>query len=132
MTLGAFLIGMLLSASDYRYQIEATIAPFKDTLMSLFFIAVGMVASACVRAQVSAAVVAFVILLTLTIVGHPAILPSSAVDWFSKSLRYISWDAHFRTFWEGKIDTRDILYFLFTNVFCVFLTTVVVTVRRWR
>ena len=42
MTLGAFLIGMLLSGSDYRYQIEATIAPFKDTLMGLFFIAVGM------------------------------------------------------------------------------------------
>ena len=42
MTLGAFLIGMLLSASDYRYQIEATIAPFKDTFMGLFFIAVGM------------------------------------------------------------------------------------------
>jgi glutathione-regulated potassium-efflux system protein KefB len=33
---------MLLSASDFRYQIEATIAPFKSTLMGLFFIAVGM------------------------------------------------------------------------------------------
>jgi len=33
---------MLLSASDYRYQIEATVAPFKGTLMGLFFIAVGM------------------------------------------------------------------------------------------
>ena len=42
MTLGAFLIGMLLSASDYRYQIEAIVAPFKGTLMGLFFIAVGM------------------------------------------------------------------------------------------
>ena len=42
MTLGAFLIGMLLAASDYRYQVEASIAPFKDTLMGLFFIAVGM------------------------------------------------------------------------------------------
>jgi glutathione-regulated potassium-efflux system protein KefB len=42
MTLGAFLMGMLLSASDYRYQIEATVAPFKGTLMGLFFIAVGM------------------------------------------------------------------------------------------
>jgi len=42
MTLGAFLMGMVVSASDYRYQIEATIAPFKDTLMGLFFIAVGM------------------------------------------------------------------------------------------
>jgi glutathione-regulated potassium-efflux system protein KefB len=42
MTLGAFIMGMLLSASDYRYQIEAIVAPFKVTLMGLFFIAVGM------------------------------------------------------------------------------------------
>ena len=42
MTLGAFLLGMLLSASDLRFQIEATVAPFKQVLMGLFFIAVGM------------------------------------------------------------------------------------------
>ena len=42
MTLGAFLLGMLLSASDFRYQIEATVAPYRATLMGLFFIAVGM------------------------------------------------------------------------------------------
>lgn len=42
MTLGAFIMGMLLSASDYRYQIEAIVAPFKGSLMGLFFIAVGM------------------------------------------------------------------------------------------
>ena len=42
MTLGAFLLGMLLSGSDFRYQIEATVGPFKQVLMGLFFIAVGM------------------------------------------------------------------------------------------
>jgi len=42
MTLGAFLMGMLLSASEYRYQIEAIVSPFRGTLMGLFFIAVGM------------------------------------------------------------------------------------------
>ena len=42
MTLATFVMGMLLSASDYRYQVEATIAPFKDALMGLFFLAVGM------------------------------------------------------------------------------------------
>ncbi len=42
MTLGAFLLGMLLSGSELRFQIEATVAPFKQTLMGLFFIAVGM------------------------------------------------------------------------------------------
>jgi voltage-gated potassium channel Kch len=33
---------MLFSASDYRFQIASTIAPFKGTLMALFFISVGM------------------------------------------------------------------------------------------
>lgn len=42
MTLGAFIMGMLLSATDYRFQIESIVAPFKGTLMGLFFIAVGM------------------------------------------------------------------------------------------
>lgn len=42
MTLGAFLLGMLLSGSEFRYQVEATIAPFKKALMALFFLAVGM------------------------------------------------------------------------------------------
>lgn len=42
MTLGAFLLGMLLSGSAFRYQVEATIAPFKKALMALFFLAVGM------------------------------------------------------------------------------------------
>jgi glutathione-regulated potassium-efflux system ancillary protein KefC len=42
MTLGAFLLGVLLSVSDLRYQIETSIAPIKEILMGLFFIAVGM------------------------------------------------------------------------------------------
>ena len=42
MTLGAFVLGMMLSASDLRYQIEASVDLFKQTLMGLFFIAVGM------------------------------------------------------------------------------------------
>lgn len=42
MTLGAFLLGMLLSGSDFRFQVEAIVSPFKTILMGLFFIAVGM------------------------------------------------------------------------------------------
>ena len=40
--LGAFLMGMLLSASVFRHQIEAIVEPFKGLLLSLFFISVGM------------------------------------------------------------------------------------------
>ena len=42
MALGAFLMGMMLSASDYRHQAEASIEPFKGVLIGLFFISVGM------------------------------------------------------------------------------------------
>ena len=42
MALGAFLMGMMLSASDYRHQIEASVEPFKGVLIGLFFISVGM------------------------------------------------------------------------------------------
>lgn len=42
MALGAFVMGMLLSGSSYRLQIEAFIEPYKGLLMSLFFVAVGM------------------------------------------------------------------------------------------
>ena len=42
MALGAFLMGMLLSGSRYRYQIQAHVEPYKGLLMSLFFVAVGM------------------------------------------------------------------------------------------
>ena len=40
-TLGAFLAGVLLSETKYRYQIEADIAPFRGVLLGLFFVTVG-------------------------------------------------------------------------------------------
>ena len=42
MALGAFLAGMLLAETEYRHQIEAVIRPFRELLLGLFFITVGM------------------------------------------------------------------------------------------
>ncbi len=42
MALGAFLAGMMLGESQFRHQIEADIRPFRDLLLGLFFISVGM------------------------------------------------------------------------------------------
>lgn len=42
MALGAFMAGMLISETPYRYQVEEGIAPFRDILLGLFFITVGM------------------------------------------------------------------------------------------
>jgi monovalent cation:proton antiporter-2 (CPA2) family protein len=40
--LGAFLAGLLLSESEYRHQLEVDVEPFKDLLLGLFFMTVGM------------------------------------------------------------------------------------------
>lgn len=39
---GAFLTGMLISETEYRYQVSADIKPFQDVLLGVFFVAMGM------------------------------------------------------------------------------------------
>ena len=42
LALGAFLAGMLIAETQYRYQVEEDIRPFRDVLLGLFFVTVGM------------------------------------------------------------------------------------------
>nr|WP_162674676.1 cation:proton antiporter [Vibrio variabilis] len=50
-TLGVFLLGMLLSDSEFKHILEEVVAPIKGILMSLFFLAV-----ACRLIQISSPV----------------------------------------------------------------------------
>ena len=40
--LGAFVAGMMLGESPFRHTIEAEIRPFRDVLLALFFVSIGM------------------------------------------------------------------------------------------
>jgi CPA2 family monovalent cation:H+ antiporter-2 len=42
LALGAFLAGMLISETPYRHQVEEDVKPFRDVLLGLFFISIGM------------------------------------------------------------------------------------------
>lgn len=42
LALGAFLAGMLIAETEFRYQVEEDIKPFRDVLLGLFFITMGM------------------------------------------------------------------------------------------
>jgi CPA2 family monovalent cation:H+ antiporter-2 len=42
LALGAFLAGMMLAETEFRHQIEATIRSYREILLGLFFITVGM------------------------------------------------------------------------------------------
>ena len=51
LALGAFLAGMLISETPYRHQVEEDIKPFRDVLLGLFFITIGMLLDFHVIAQ---------------------------------------------------------------------------------
>ncbi|SDH20080.1 MULTISPECIES: monovalent cation:proton antiporter family protein [unclassified Duganella] len=42
LALGAFVAGMLISETEFRHQVEEDIKPFRDVLLGLFFITIGM------------------------------------------------------------------------------------------
>lgn len=41
-SLGAFVAGMLIAETHYKHQVEADLVPFRDLLLGIFFITVGM------------------------------------------------------------------------------------------
>jgi CPA2 family monovalent cation:H+ antiporter-2 len=87
LALGAFLAGMMLAETEFRHQIEATIRSFRDILLGLFFITVGMLLDFALLLRhfllVTAVLAGMLVVKTLivTVVAQP-----STRSWF-KSLR---------------------------------------------
>lgn len=98
-------------------------------LMGMAFLAVGLFASALTSNQMVSAVIAFVILLILFVIGQITGGVSAALSDF---LTKFSMTDRFDPFMRGIVDLKDIIFFLtFTAVF-LFLTVQVVEGRRYR
>ncbi|MBX9811787.1 MAG: monovalent cation:proton antiporter-2 (CPA2) family protein [Burkholderiales bacterium] len=72
LALGAFVAGVLISETEYRYQVEEDIKPFRDILLGLFFVTVGMLLDVRVVVEngwPSVLLIALVVLKTLLIFG---------------------------------------------------------------
>ncbi len=73
LALGAFLAGMMLGETEYRHQVESDILPFRDILLGLFFVTVGMMLNLDVVRQwwpwVLASVAAILVFKTVLIMG---------------------------------------------------------------
>jgi CPA2 family monovalent cation:H+ antiporter-2 len=65
LVLGAFLAGMLISETEYRFQVEQDIRPYRDVLLGLFFITVGMMLDPGVVLAQLARVLSFLAVLML-------------------------------------------------------------------
>jgi len=73
LALGAFLAGMMMGETEYRHQVEGDILPFRDILLGLFFITIGMMLNLGAMRElwpwVLLCVVAIVVFKTLLILG---------------------------------------------------------------
>lgn len=87
MALGGFLAGMLLAETEFRHQVEAVIRPFRELLLGLFFISVGMLLDVELLADqyllISATVVGMVV---LKVVASTLAVRGFVSTWF-KALR---------------------------------------------
>jgi CPA2 family monovalent cation:H+ antiporter-2 len=87
LALGAFLAGMMLAETEFRHQVEATIRSYREVLLGLFFITVGMLLNIGLLLRhfllVTAILIGIVLLkaAVVTVVAKPA-----TKSWF-KSLR---------------------------------------------
>jgi ABC-2 type transport system permease protein len=99
-------------------------------LMGSLFLSVGLFASALTENQIIAVFVSFGILLLFWMVGW------AAESWqgqpIGQLLLYLSIVDHFDPFVKGLIDSRDIVYYITSIMFWIFLTHRVIESQRWR
>ncbi|MFT5997205.1 MAG: CPA2 family monovalent cation:H+ antiporter-2 [Glaciecola sp.] len=97
MALGAFLAGMMLSESQYRHQLESDIRPFRDILMGIFFVTVGMKLELSVLlSELHIIVLGIVILVVVKVV----VVRISA--WISREKAEDGWAAGFKLAQMGE------------------------------
>ena len=98
-------------------------------LLGALYVAVGLFASSLTHNQVIAAVVAFVILLLLTLLGP---IGGAVPTPWRTILRHLSTSAHYDDFGEGVVDLVHVIYFAVFTLYVLFLTVKVLESRRWR
>ncbi|HHD73260.1 MAG TPA: sodium:proton exchanger, partial [Epsilonproteobacteria bacterium] len=64
-SLGAFIAGMIISETRYKYQVEADLIPFRDLLLGIFFITVGMQINFSIVAEYYMTILGLLLLFTV-------------------------------------------------------------------
>jgi CPA2 family monovalent cation:H+ antiporter-2 len=87
MALGGFLAGMMLAETEYRHQVEAVIRPFRELLLGLFFISLGMLLDVRTLIEQFAVIALLVIGITVLKVGVASLVVRGFVSTNFKALR---------------------------------------------
>jgi len=133
-----FYAAMVAAAPAYGLLLEIFGAPDWSAILwscaglllyGALLLGTGLFASALTSNQVVAYFLAFVLVLSLFLVGDLASLAGGVVE---KAGRFVGIRDHFDSFTKGILDTRDILYFVSTCALFLFFTVRVLEARRWK
>ncbi|MFW6291422.1 MAG: ABC transporter permease [Spirochaetota bacterium] len=94
-------------------------------------VAVGQLASSLARNQISAFVISALTLLAFSLVGEVGTI-INLPDSLASFLRYLSFDAHYRNFIRGILDTRDLVFFVGLSALMLVVNTRVLVLRKFR
>ncbi|MDP9088515.1 MAG: cation:proton antiporter [Pseudomonadota bacterium] len=87
LALGAFLAGMILAETEFRHQVEATIRSYREVLLGLFFITVGMLLNVGLLLRDLPIVTAILIGMLLLKAAVVAVVAQPATKSWFKALR---------------------------------------------
>ncbi len=99
-------------------------------LLAMAFTSIGLFSSSITESQIVAALLSFVGLLTLLVLGWLAgVFEGSALQ---PVIQYAAYDRHFNNLAKGIVDTRDVIYFLSLTALFLFATNRMLGTSQWR
>ena len=101
-------------------------------LVGCLYMSLGCFASALTRSQIIAAMVSFVIGITLFLLSFLSEQINMSKGWMAQALTFVAMRDQMRDFTRGIIDTRYIVFYLSAAFFFLFLTYRVIESRRWK
>ena len=101
-------------------------------LVGCLFLSLGCFASAISRSQMAAAMISFVLGVSLFSLGFLAEAVPVTAQWQTQVLSYFGLFEQMHDFARGVVDTRTVIFYVSLTLFFLFLTLRVVESRRWK
>jgi ABC-2 type transport system permease protein len=101
-------------------------------LVGCLFLSLGCFASSLTRSQTAAAMISFVIGVSLFSLGFLAEAIPVTAHWQSQVLSYFGLFEQMHDFARGVVDTRAVVFYVSLTFLFLFLTLRVVESRRWK
>ena len=101
-------------------------------LVGALFVSLGCFASSISRTQMTAAIISFVLGVSLFALGFLAEHIPVTAQWQTNFLSYFGLFGQMRDFARGVVDTRAVIFYLTLTLVFLFLTLRAVESRRWK